>query len=46
MLGELLHGEENRVYGDSAYTGQKAVLKKVAPKAKDFTHNARFIIRY
>ena len=37
-LPRLLHGNESRVYGDSAYTGQKAVLKEVAPKARDFTN--------
>ncbi len=37
-LPRLLHGNEGRVYGDSAYTGQKVVLKEVAPKAKDFTN--------
>ncbi len=37
ILGDLLHGDETRVWGDSAYTGQKHVLAEVAPKAKDFT---------
>jgi IS5 family transposase len=36
----LLHGEETRFYGDSAYRGkdQRQRLKKIAPKAKDFTN--------
>lgn len=38
VLGELLHGNETRVYGDQAYRGQKAVIRKHAPKAKDFTN--------
>jgi transposase, IS5 family len=38
VLGDLLHGDERRVYGDSAYTGQKVQLNKNAPEAKDFTH--------
>jgi len=38
MLGDLLHGEETRVWGDSAYAGQKQVLRACAPRAKDFTH--------
>jgi IS5 family transposase len=38
VLEDLLHGEETRVWGDSAYTGQKAVIKDKAPNAKDFTH--------
>ena len=37
-LPNLLHGNETRLYGDSAYTGQKVVLKQIAPKAKDFTN--------
>jgi transposase, IS5 family len=38
VLPDLLHGEERRVYGDSAYRGQKTVMSAVAPKAKDFTN--------
>jgi IS5 family transposase len=37
-LPNLLHGDETRLYGDSAYTGQKDVLKQIAPHAKDFTN--------
>lgn len=37
-LPRLLHGNETRLYGDSAYTGQKEVLKEIAPNAKDFTN--------
>jgi len=37
-LPNLLHGNETRLYGDSAYTGQKEVLKQIAPNAKDFTN--------
>lgn len=37
-LPRLLHGNETRLYGDSAYTGQKEVLKQLAPKARDFTN--------
>ena len=37
-LPNLLHGDETRLYGDSAYTGQKEVLRAVAPNAKDFTN--------
>ncbi|KAF0200103.1 MAG: transposase [Gallionellaceae bacterium] len=33
-LPNLLHRNETRLYGDSAYTGQKDVLKEAAPKAK------------
>ena len=38
VLGDLLHGDESRVYGDSAYTGQKSKIKSRAENAKDFTH--------
>ncbi len=37
MLGDLLHGEETRLWGDSAYAGQREQLKEHAPQAKDFT---------
>jgi len=36
-LPELLHGEERRVYGDKAYVGQKEVIRKRAPRARDYT---------
>lgn len=38
MLPDLLHGDETRVWGDSAYTGQAAAIKEAAPKARDFTN--------
>ena len=38
VLDQLLHGNETRVWGDSAYTGQKDRLARAAPKARDFTH--------
>jgi IS5 family transposase len=34
----LLHGNERRVYGDSAYASQKALIATGAPQAKDFTN--------
>jgi IS5 family transposase len=37
VLGDLLHGEETRVWGDSAYSGQQATIRRHAPQAKDFT---------
>ena len=39
-LPNLLHGGETRLYGDSAYRGEKqrAQLKEIAPRAKDFTN--------
>jgi len=37
-LPDLLHGNEQRVYGDSAYASQKAQIESKAPQAKDFTN--------
>jgi transposase, IS5 family len=38
VLGQLLHGEERRVYGDQAYKSQGQVIRAKAPRAKDFTN--------
>jgi transposase, IS5 family len=38
ILGDLLHGDESRVWGDSAYAGQGDVIAEHAPLAKDFTN--------
>jgi IS5 family transposase len=38
----LLHGDETRLYGDSAYANQKEALKATAPKAKDFTNKRAY----
>lgn len=38
LLEDLLHGDETRVWGDSAYTGQTEVIRRAAPCAQDFTH--------
>jgi len=37
-LPDLLHGNEQRVYGDSAYASQKKLIKTKAPQARDFTN--------
>lgn len=37
-IPHLLHGNENRVYGDSAYASQKELIRQAAPRAKDFTN--------
>ena len=37
VVGDVLHRNERRVYGDSAYTGQKASSRATASEAKDFT---------
>jgi IS5 family transposase len=34
----LLHGNEQRVYEDSAYASQKDLIHSAAPNAKDFTN--------
>jgi IS5 family transposase len=41
---KLLHGNETRVYGDSAYRGkaQRERLKDIAPRAKDFTNKRAY----
>ena len=38
LLEDLLHGEETRVWGDSAYAGQEDVIRKHAPYAQNFIH--------
>ncbi|MES2038024.1 MAG: IS5 family transposase [Pseudomonadota bacterium] len=38
VLPDLLHGQETRYWGDSAYIGQKQAARSKAPKAKDFTN--------
>ena len=44
QVPNLLHGEETRFYGDSAYRGkeQRERLKGIAPKAKDFTNKRAY----
>lgn len=37
LLGDLLHGDETHVWGDSAYAGQKKQLYEQASNARDFT---------
>jgi transposase, IS5 family len=39
VLADLLHGAETRVWGDSAYRGQTAVIRAAAPRASDFTQS-------
>jgi len=38
VLPELLHGQETRVWGDAAYSGQREVIRQHAPHAKSFVH--------
>ncbi len=44
QVPNLLHGEETRFYGDSAYRGkeQRRRLKVIAPQAKDFTNKRAY----
>ncbi len=41
-IPDLLHGNERRVYGDSAYSSQKALIAEAAPRARDFTNKKGF----
>lgn len=38
VLGNLLHGNESRVWGGSAYAGQGDMISSHTPNAKDFTN--------
>jgi IS5 family transposase len=37
-LPNLLHGQEDEVYGDSAYASQQALIESKAPNARDMTN--------
>ncbi len=38
VIGKLLHGNEERVWGDAAYQGQGQAIRQQAPQAQDCTH--------
>jgi IS5 family transposase len=38
VLPDLLHGNETRVWGDQAYRGQRAVIRRHTPRARDFVN--------
>lgn len=38
VIGDLLHGGETKVWGDSAYQGRKEAIKAAAPNAQDMTN--------
>jgi transposase, IS5 family len=38
VLPDLLHGNETRLWGDQAYRGQRAVIRRHAPRAQDFVN--------
>jgi IS5 family transposase len=42
VLPQLLHGEETRVWGDSAYRGQKDAIRAVSPRAQDMTNKRAY----
>ncbi len=42
MLAALLHENETRVWGDSAYTGHTDVIRSKAPCAQDFTNKRAY----
>jgi transposase, IS5 family len=42
QLPNLLHGNETRMYGDSAFANQKETLRRIAPKAKDYTNKRAY----
>jgi IS5 family transposase len=42
MLEDLLHGDETRVWGDSAYAGQKEAINATATNASDFTQKRAY----
>ncbi len=37
MLPDLLHGDENKVWGDAGYQGQTEAIHEAAPQAQDMT---------
>ena len=37
-LPQLLHGQEEQCYGDSAYASQQELIRSKAPKAADLTN--------
>jgi transposase, IS5 family len=41
-LPHLLHGKETRVWGDQGYQGQTELIRRRAPKARDFTNRHRY----
>jgi len=42
VLPKLLHGKETRVWGDSAYRGQREAMRKRSPHARDFTNTRAY----
>ena len=42
VLPDLLHGNETRVWGDSAYSGQSAAIRAKAPSARAFINKRAY----
>ena len=42
VVAELLHGNETRVYGDSAYTGKGEVIRERSPRARAFINKRAY----
>jgi transposase, IS5 family len=42
VLPSLLHGNETRVYGDSAYTGKGGVIREKSPRARAFINKRAY----
>ncbi len=42
VLSELLHGNETRVYGDSAYVGKADVIREKSPRARAFINRRAY----
>lgn len=41
-IEDLLHGSKTRVWGDSAYSSQRKAIRRVAPRARDFTNKKAY----
>lgn len=44
-LPDLLHGQEEQVYGDCAYASQRALIPATAPRARSMRTSAPSAIR-
>jgi len=42
VVADLLHGNETRVYGDSAYTGREGAIRRKSPRARAFINKRAY----
>jgi IS5 family transposase len=42
VLGDLLQGDETRMWDESTYTGQKEVIRETSTNASDFTQKKAY----